>query len=74
MGITWIFEAISLVAEDNVFFLIYDIWNTLQGILIFLLFILRRRVIRLIKKRLVIQFRNQLDLRGMYYCLSFFEF
>lgn len=54
MGISWILEVISfLVAADSLIFMAGDMWNTLQGVFIFILFIMRRRVLRLIKERFV---------------------
>lgn len=56
MGISWVFEGISfLISPDNdtQFFTIFDIWNCLQGPVIFLSFIIRRRVLLLIAKRSV---------------------
>ncbi|XP_031622142.1 G-protein coupled receptor Mth2-like [Contarinia nasturtii] len=52
MGVTWSMEGISfLISENSDFFLLTDICNTIQGVLIFVLFVLKRRVVRLIKKR-----------------------
>lgn len=54
MGTTWSMEGISFViSEDSKFFILTDMMNSCQGILIFVLFVLKRRVLRLIKKRFV---------------------
>lgn len=56
MGASWFFEGISfLISPDNntQFFTIFDIWNCLQGPIIFVSFIMRRRVLLLITKRSV---------------------
>lgn len=53
MGITWLMEAISFVSPDSTFFMITDILNALLGVIIFMLFVLNRRVMHLIKKRFV---------------------
>lgn len=51
-GITWTLEVVSfLIAPSSTAFLFSDIWNTLQGMFIFILLVLRRRVLRLIKER-----------------------
>lgn len=54
MGVSWSMEIVSFLisAQSNVF-LLTDICNTIQGVLIFVLFVLKRRVLRLIKKRFV---------------------
>lgn len=50
----WVLEVVSfLVAADSPIFLLSDIWNCLQGVLIFILLIMRRRVFRLIKERFI---------------------
>lgn len=54
MGVTWSMEAISfLISRTSNVFLLTDTCNTIQGVLIFVLFVLKRRVLRLIKKRFV---------------------
>lgn len=54
MGVTWSMEGISfLISKNSDFFLLTDICNTIQGVLIFVLFVMKRRVLRLIKKRFV---------------------
>lgn len=59
MGISWIMEAITYLATDannkdlNFFVLIIDVWNFLQGLVVFILFVMKRRVLNLIKKRFV---------------------
>lgn len=53
-GVIWILEVISfLIAPTSNFFLVIDICNSLQGVFIFILFILRPRVLRLIRYRQV---------------------
>lgn len=55
MGVTWSMEVISFfISKDAEYFLLTDICNTIQGVLIFFLFVLKRRVLRLIKKRFVL--------------------
>lgn len=54
MGVSWAFEGISFLISpenDNRLFTIFDIWNALQGPIIFLSFIMKRRVLLLITKR-----------------------
>lgn len=53
MGGTWLMEAISFVSPDSTFFMITDILNAVLGVIIFVLFVLNRRVMHLIKKRFV---------------------
>lgn len=54
MGVTWSMEAISFfISAESDFFLLTDICNTIQGVLIFVLFVMKRRIFRLIKKRFV---------------------
>lgn len=56
MGATWIMEGVSFVIspENNIhFFRIFDIWNALQGPIIFVSFIMKRRVWNFIVKWLV---------------------
>lgn len=54
MGVTWVMEGVSyFVSHDSLCFLLTDIWNCSQGIFIFILFVLKRRVLRLMKKRFV---------------------
>lgn len=53
MGVTWSVDAIAFVSPDNVFFLISDICNALQGAFIFSLFVLKPRVLNLIQQRFV---------------------
>lgn len=51
-GITWILEVVSfLVSAYSTIFFISDIWNCLQGVFIFVLLVMRRRVLQLIKER-----------------------
>lgn len=54
MGILWTMEVLSfLIAPDHPVFFLTDIINTLHGVFIFILFILKRRVFQLIKERFV---------------------
>ncbi|CAH0728339.1 unnamed protein product, partial [Brenthis ino] len=47
MGLPWIFEMISSVTKPHIIWVLFDIFNTLQGPLIFLLLVvLRKRVIK----------------------------
>lgn len=61
MGVSWIMEAIVYLAEDphnkdtNMFVIIMDVWNLLQGLVIFILFVMKRRVLNLIKKRFALK-------------------
>lgn len=55
MGVNWSMEIISfLISPQSNFFLLTDICNSIQGVLIFVLFVMKRRVLRLIKKRFVL--------------------
>ncbi|XP_045776428.1 probable G-protein coupled receptor Mth-like 2 [Maniola jurtina] len=52
MGLPWVFEMISSLCRPHVFWVITDIFNTLQGIFIFLLLVVfRKRVIKAMFKR-----------------------
>lgn len=54
MGVTWSMEVISwAIGPESNFFYLTDICNTVQGVIIFVLFVLKRHVFRLIKKRFV---------------------
>ncbi|XP_037940040.1 G-protein coupled receptor Mth2-like isoform X1 [Teleopsis dalmanni] len=57
MGITWMLEVMSyLVGSDNtwsIFFYVPDFCNAAQGIIIFVLFVLKKKVKKLIKKRIL---------------------
>lgn len=54
MGIVWSMEAVSyFVASASPYFMLTDILNTLQGLFIFILFVLNRRVLNLVKQRFV---------------------
>lgn len=57
MGVTLIMESLTFTDPDGIVTLIFDIWNSLQGVLVFISFIPRRRVFRLIKKRLVLIYK-----------------
>lgn len=76
MGITWFFEAISFVSKDSPILKIADFFNTLLGVVIFVLFVLNRRVLRLIKNRYNVIYYNRAGLpRNIYgYLKSLFEF
>lgn len=51
-GVSWTFEIVSIVIPYNAsFFILADLLNSSQGILIFVLFIMKPRVLRAIKKR-----------------------
>lgn len=52
-GITWSADAIAFISPDSVFFYLADICNSLHGLFIFILFVMKPRVLRLIKKRFV---------------------
>lgn len=52
-GVTWIAQAIWFLANNDAIFSLMDILNCAQGLLIFVLFVLKRRVLRLIKKKFV---------------------
>lgn len=52
MGATWTMEAASWIfSDDGSFFYITDIMNATQGVAIFVLFVMRRKVKELIIKR-----------------------
>ncbi|XP_031623063.1 G-protein coupled receptor Mth2-like [Contarinia nasturtii] len=51
MGMTWSIDAICFVSPDSILFMISDIINTLHGVFICILFVLKRRVLNLIKQR-----------------------
>lgn len=58
-GITWILEIIGfLVAPDSWIFYVSDVWNCLQGVFIFIILIMRRRVLRMIKERYSLSFKS----------------
>lgn len=59
MGISWMGEIVSALTENYApfkyykrFFYLIDILNCLQGLLIFILFVVKRRVHQALKKRL----------------------
>lgn len=55
MGVVWIMESISfLVDSKNIHFFFFDMWNCLQGVLIFAFMVCKRRVFELMKKRFAI--------------------
>lgn len=54
MGLSWFMEIISYLAvgdKNTPYFMITDVFNTLQGVVIFIIFVLNGRVLGLIKKR-----------------------
>lgn len=56
-GITWILEVIGFLMDPgSLIFYVSDVWNCLQGVFIFILLIMRRRVLRLIKERYFLSF------------------
>lgn len=53
-GVAWILEIVSfLLTPGNAIYLITDIWNCAQGLLIFTLLVMRRSIFQLIKERFV---------------------
>lgn len=69
MGVSWCLEAISsymshwaaTVAWQTEFFYASDVFNCLQGVLIFVLFVLKRKVFQALKKRFGVRNRNQIN-------------
>lgn len=55
-GFTWSVDGIAFISPDAIFFYLADICNSLHGVFIFILFIMKPRVLRLIKDRLAIFF------------------
>ncbi|CAG9789287.1 unnamed protein product [Diatraea saccharalis] len=52
MGVTWIFEMFSSFMEESHFWVIIDIYNTLQGLMIFLMLVpFRRRAVKAMYKQ-----------------------
>ncbi|XP_055307987.1 G-protein coupled receptor Mth2-like [Sitodiplosis mosellana] len=52
MGVIWFMESFSfLVDSESIYFFFFDVWNCLQGVLIFAFMVCKRRMFRLIKKR-----------------------
>ncbi|XP_031617281.1 G-protein coupled receptor Mth2-like [Contarinia nasturtii] len=52
MGVVWSMEVVSyLIDPKSEFFMLTDICNTLQGLFIFILFVVNRRVFGLLKER-----------------------
>lgn len=59
MGINWLAEIISWSTNDTnmcIIWYITDIGNTLQGVLIFLIFVCKKRVLKLLNKKLCPRF------------------
>lgn len=53
-SVAWALEIYSFLASPNsIIFLFIDTWNCLQGILIFILLVMRRHVLQLIKERFI---------------------
>jgi hypothetical protein len=57
MGINWMAEILSWAFEDkdssfNILWIITDFGNALQGVLIFVIFVCRKRVLRLLSEKL----------------------
>lgn len=52
-GMTWSVDSLAFISQDHLIFLVTDICNSLHGVFIFVLFIMKRRVFSLIKDRLV---------------------
>lgn len=58
MGINWIADVLSwaMKTEDNEhFFYLTDIGNALQGVLIFIIFVCKKRILRLLNQKLCSQ-------------------
>lgn len=53
MGVTWALDAISFLDPDGYFFLISDICNGAQGTIIFMLFVLKKKIFLQVKERSV---------------------
>ncbi|CAH0678836.1 unnamed protein product [Chilo suppressalis] len=52
MGITWIFEMISSLTAESYFWFVIDTYNTMQGIMIFLMLVpFRRRTVKAMYKQ-----------------------
>ncbi|KAG5681897.1 hypothetical protein PVAND_011303 [Polypedilum vanderplanki] len=51
MGVTWITESISWVFENSIVFYVSDFLNCIQGLIIFLLFVWKPKVKKLIVRR-----------------------
>lgn len=53
MGVTWCMEPISwMISPDHWSFYLTDACNCIQGVLIFLLFVMKRKIYRLLRQRL----------------------
>lgn len=50
MGVNGIMESLSSIEPGNIFFVYSDILIAAQGIIIFIMFVLRPRVLKLIKQ------------------------
>ncbi|XP_031635605.1 G-protein coupled receptor Mth2-like [Contarinia nasturtii] len=59
MGVLLGMEAATVIDPDHLFFLVMDICNTLQGVIIFVLFVLKKSVLRSIKTKLAGNLKNQ---------------
>jgi hypothetical protein len=60
MGVNWLAEIISWATSsgglDAVWYVV-DIGNCLQGVLIFLIFVCKKRILNLLNKKLIPQFQ-----------------
>lgn len=56
MGVPWTMDAITFFIDPNGVYWITDVISAMQGILIFLLFVLKREVLSLVVERLVDKF------------------
>lgn len=53
MGVNWVMELVSWLAEGpRYLWYVTDLTNTLQGVLIFLIFVWKRRILRLLNEKL----------------------
>lgn len=53
MGVNGIMESLSILDPENIFFVYTDILIAAQGIIIFIMFVLRPRVLKLIKQMFI---------------------
>lgn len=52
MGVSWIIEIITTLTELNGFWRILDIFNILQGVLVFFIFVFKRKVLYAFQQKL----------------------
>lgn len=58
MGINWVMELVSFaVGGPKYIWFLTDIGNTLQGLLIFLIFVCKRRILRMLNQKLCPQWK-----------------